>query len=387
MSEILFHGTDQRSPFAEALSKIAAEQEISIASPYLRLEVLRGLVDVAESWELITDLREWMGSIQAAEMQETVDFLQAHLYAVRDVAGLHAKLVLGPDTAYLGSANLTRSGLTRNHELGVVLDDADELVALREWYEGLWKGGKKRTHEEIEHLARAFSHDSAPDREERRKQAANWDVEDISRPQASLAPLRVEADSSASTSPMVQVDDRAWKRLVERLQLAPGRWWAERFFDLFARLLDATGLVCDDRRLAATIPTTTDLLPVSINDRYVLSGMWKTNRDLGFMVGPDFLLPDELADHCVHRGDGYEPNSHESEETVPKFTALDVFPDTTLPEELLEQWLHYSTKEASYRSGSMHRQYHQPILCEVARDTEMRARLFDEAFRPVTTHS
>ena len=59
---------------------------------------------------------------------------------VRGVCNLHAKLYLfGNTRAILTSANLTVTALTRNHEFGMVTEDAKIIAACRTYFDSLWR--------------------------------------------------------------------------------------------------------------------------------------------------------------------------------------------------------------------------------------------------------
>jgi hypothetical protein len=381
IARILSHNADAGSPFAVALSTIASCGELAIACPYIHLDVLRGLVAAVDCWRLLTDLPEWLAATPAANRAAAAKFISQHLDKIRDVDGLHAKLVLGDDAAYLGSANLTMAGLGRNHELGVMLDQPDELADLSAWYDGLWSQAQQRTRSDVERLAAVIAKHDAPERLSERVRSS-WDALRSQRPSKSLTAIlsRAQANPYGNSTSAHTFDDESWQRLVERVSLSPGRWWADRFFDLAADLLETTGLESGDPRLVTSIPRTYNRLSVSVNNRYVLTGMWKGERDFGLMVGMDYQLPADLQDQVVYPGYGYSSNSHESDDTVPRFLAFDIFPETRIPTDLLEQWRFYVELEKEHRSGSMHQQYHEPVVCQVAQDRELRTHLLHEAF-------
>ena len=59
---------------------------------------------------------------------------------VRGVRNLHAKLYLfGASRAIITSANLTGAALSRNHELGIVAEDAETIAACRTYFDNLWQ--------------------------------------------------------------------------------------------------------------------------------------------------------------------------------------------------------------------------------------------------------
>jgi hypothetical protein len=71
---------------------------------------------------------------------------------VRGVKNLHAKLYLfGSSRAIITSANLTDAALSRNHEFGMVSDDAAIIATCRAYFDDLWKrGGPDLTAPQVE---------------------------------------------------------------------------------------------------------------------------------------------------------------------------------------------------------------------------------------------
>jgi len=66
---------------------------------------------------------------------QTIDVLEASGVTVRELPGspvyLHAKLIAGSQSVYVGSQNFSETSLHFNRDVGVVLTDADELHMLQ----------------------------------------------------------------------------------------------------------------------------------------------------------------------------------------------------------------------------------------------------------------
>ena len=63
---------------------------------------------------------------------------------VRGVRNLHAKLYLfGSSRAIITSANLTTSGLEKNHELGIVTDSSCDIKTCQDYFDKLWESGQE----------------------------------------------------------------------------------------------------------------------------------------------------------------------------------------------------------------------------------------------------
>ena len=71
---------------------------------------------------------------------------------VRGIRKLHAKLYLfGKSRAIITSANLTRSALDRNHEFGLVAEDAPIIATCRAYFDDLWRrGGDDLVHDQVD---------------------------------------------------------------------------------------------------------------------------------------------------------------------------------------------------------------------------------------------
>lgn len=115
--------------FAEALCATRRGSGLlRVASPYLGVEVFRGLVG-AVPYRLLTDIDE---------SSEAVRELGFGADRVRHVPGLHAKVLIGDEAAVFGSLNFTKEALTRRFELGCVVTDSGVLEELRRWFDALW---------------------------------------------------------------------------------------------------------------------------------------------------------------------------------------------------------------------------------------------------------
>ena len=125
--------------FTEALSADASE--LRIICPFIKA----GVIDSLLSWQpgivqVITrfnlaDFAEGVSDIAALQKLLDVDA------RVRGVRNLHAKLYLfGASRAIITSANLTESALNRNHEFGMVADDAAVIERCRAYFDTVWQG-------------------------------------------------------------------------------------------------------------------------------------------------------------------------------------------------------------------------------------------------------
>lgn len=126
------------SPFHTAIMEIVTCREARIACPFLGVGYLRRVVGCASSWRLLTDVEAWLASQTVATRAQVVEFILAHRERVHHCGDLHAKVVVGGDRALVGSANLTAKGIGRRIEMGVRLDDCEQVGQLAAWFDRLW---------------------------------------------------------------------------------------------------------------------------------------------------------------------------------------------------------------------------------------------------------
>lgn len=137
------------SPFDEAILEVATGQSIQIISPYLGLSYLRRLTSCCQDWRLVSDIEEWLSAAKN-ERPQAFEFIKAHRDKIHHYEALHAKAVVGLHKAYLGSANLTDSGIRLRTEIGVQLDEPDAVRELNVWADRLWDVTQSPGVEELE---------------------------------------------------------------------------------------------------------------------------------------------------------------------------------------------------------------------------------------------
>ena len=138
--KLLYHslaGKSLASPFDVAILEVAAGHPIKIVSPYIGLSYLKRLLGISSDWTLVSDVEEWLSAARN-ERREARAFIESHSDKIHHYPSIHAKAVIGPHKAYLGSANLTTSGIQLRTEVGVLVEDKATLQELHTWFDGLW---------------------------------------------------------------------------------------------------------------------------------------------------------------------------------------------------------------------------------------------------------
>lgn len=139
--KLLYQSTthsSQTSPFDDAIVQASKGNPIKIVSPYIGLRYLKRLIGISSSWKLVSDVDEWLAAAPRNERLLIHDFLDVNRDQVRHYSGVHAKTVIGPLAAYVGSANLTLRGLLSRVELGFRVETTEHLDELHYWFDELW---------------------------------------------------------------------------------------------------------------------------------------------------------------------------------------------------------------------------------------------------------
>ena len=143
MSRILYHSLERSSadvsPFDRAILTVAAQANLRIVSPYIGISYLERIIERADDWFLVSDIEAWLSSLSFRARPRAWSFIRSNLDKIHHCKGIHAKAVIGNASAMLGSANLTDTGILSRTELGIFLDDREQVTELQGWFDGLWQ--------------------------------------------------------------------------------------------------------------------------------------------------------------------------------------------------------------------------------------------------------
>ena len=251
--------------------------------------------------------------------------------------------------------------------MGVQFDEEEKIAELREWFTRLWSESDPVDLEELDGLVKTSPSSSTH-----------------SGPTASLssdAP-RVDAsfveDIEPPTAESIEVDKEGHEALVNRVQLAPSREWANAFFRLLNDLIGATGLSEDDAELVTAIPQK-KRISISINRRMVLGAFFSGEPKTGFIIGAESENLDEL----IEKADGYldySANTGEDEEKTPHWVEYEGEPKRMVNPTFRREWMKAAIREIERASASVHKEAHEPLVYQSAVDEGYRNRVLSEAF-------
>lgn len=126
--------------------------ELRIICPFIKCGTIdRLLARRPKSTRVITrfNLNDFAAGVSDISALRSLLDAGAHVKGVRY---LHAKIYLfGSRRAIVTSANLTAAALDRNHEFGVVAEDAAVVTACRSYFDALWlRGGSNLTRKQVD---------------------------------------------------------------------------------------------------------------------------------------------------------------------------------------------------------------------------------------------
>lgn len=145
------------SPFDEALQQVANNATLlRIASPFIGLGFLQRTIKNAHDWHLLSDVEAWLNSLNRKHRAHCWEFIADNLGRIRHVAHLHAKVAIGNDKLFLGSANFTEMGILGRSELSILVSEAEPVSEATAWFDALWEVASPPILEEGDALVSAL---------------------------------------------------------------------------------------------------------------------------------------------------------------------------------------------------------------------------------------
>lgn len=159
--KLIYHDINkvgQVSPFDETLLQVALNADsLLLASPYIGLNSLTRIIEHAHEWRLLSDIEAWLQSGNKRHRTRCWDFIEGNIERIRHIPDLHAKVAIGNDKVFLGSANFTQKGLLGRTELSVLIDDKKLVDESINWFEGLWESASPPIIKEGDQLIEALN--------------------------------------------------------------------------------------------------------------------------------------------------------------------------------------------------------------------------------------
>lgn len=322
------------SPFWTAVEQVMMDSKtLRVACPYLAPAYVEELVDSVEEWRLVTDVQAWTRVYGGEKEAAIKSFVANHEERIRHYPGLHAKAVVGDESAVFGSANLTRNGMVERQEMSVRMTASERVSELQEWFDDVWTAGKQ-----IEKGV-------------------------LPTERTTVDPHRREQDGDALD-------------VFERLERAPNREWVESLLDVMREAVQIANLGEGDPRLV-TSAAQDDRLVVTVNSRYVCAGYLDGPPEVGFILANESDAVDEVVRN-VHPSDYYRFSTRDGRD--PHWVRFDRHPEEALPPEVRPAWEAAIEKEVERGTRSQYREHHDGRVYRLIVDDDYRDQVMAEVF-------
>ncbi|MBC6435915.1 hypothetical protein FM036_43055 [Nostoc sp. HG1] len=131
------------SPFDEAIREVSNSKELLIACPYIDLSYVKPFLHEQVNWRIISDVEAWLSLLQGKAREDIIKFFIKNTSKIHHYKNLHAKVFLGDHLCLIGSANLTRMGISQRAEMSILLDESNKINEIRQWFENSWSSSSE----------------------------------------------------------------------------------------------------------------------------------------------------------------------------------------------------------------------------------------------------
>lgn len=138
------------SPFDEAIHQISNNEELLIACPYIDISYVKPFLYKCNKWRIVSDVEAWLSAFQGKSREQIINFIVENKSQIHHFNNLHAKVILGNHLCLVGSANLTKMGITERVEMSILLDDNENFKEIQRWFENLWTESEEIDVTELE---------------------------------------------------------------------------------------------------------------------------------------------------------------------------------------------------------------------------------------------
>ena len=320
------------SPFDKAIIEIVRNRAVYIVCPYIGVNYFDRITRLANSWRLVTDVEAWISSQDRVARQNIKNVILNNSSAIHHYKDIHAKVIVSDGKAFIGSSNFTKTGITERVEMGVFIEEKEQVVELQKWFCDLWTESESVNPQDLEQYVTSIP------------------TPEINKPKTSLPSKAIPIKAS-----LVDIESR--NRLIDCIKkIAPDRAWIDDYFNLAKEIIEFTDLKSDDPRLVMSI-TRNGTIPRSINQRYIL------RHERGGGIG--LIMPLD-----------YGPQNYDKDGVIRAFDEG----DKKYFYNIKEYWKKAVLAELKRGKKSGYKKFHKPLIYEAIMNLSYRSKLFDEAF-------
>jgi len=372
--KLIYHdkesSTGDISPFDKTITELVRNRSVSIVCPYIGIDYFDRIIRLANTWRLITDVEEWISSHNREARQSIKDFILNNLSAIHHYKDIHAKVIVADDKAFIGSSNLTNKGITGRVEMGVLIEEKEQVGELQKWFSGLWVESESVNTQDLEKYISSIKSSSAYD-----------ELKKSNSPLPSKSPS-VKAnrvDIGTDVQDIIKRDKDSHQRLIESIRkTAPDRVWINDYFDLAKEIIEFTGLESDDPRLVMSI-TKKGKIPITINQRYVLR--YERDRGIGLIMPLDYGPQNYDKDRFIRAyDDGDEKYFYRNGVQEARWIVFERKNKIEFSEPIKDYWKQAVMTELKRSKNSGFKKFHEPIVYEAVMNLSYRNKLLEEVY-------
>lgn len=261
--KLIYHklGKNNESPFLNELLKLFKDSDVSMTCPYIDRKYLTILHDAANEVRIISDITEWLNSCSNTyERKKTLELIKDFGDKIHHCDNLHSKVFLNKERAILGSANLTVSGMRKNIEMSISIDDLKLIEELNFWFDDMWDKTKMIDSSDLIKLEKRIDNEGTIKATFERRKIGLSDGSPII-----MAGNPDEFKRIPNTSRDIPSE------ILEIAEFFPSRKWLAEFFDIWTYIIGYFKLKEDDQRVTLSIRNTRDRFSMIIGQRYVVT--------------------------------------------------------------------------------------------------------------------
>jgi len=358
------------SPFDKTVTEIVRNRSVSIVCPYIGIDYFDRIIQLANTWRLVTDVEEWIISHNRDARQSIKDFILKNLPAIHHYKDIHAKVIVADDKAFIGSSNLTNKGITGRVEMGVLIEEKEQVDELQKWFSGLWAESESVNTQDLEKYISSIK--SSPAYDELKKSNSPILLKSPS-VKANLV------DIGTDVQDIIKCDKESKQRLIESIRkIAPDREWINDYFDLAKEIIEFTGLGNDDPRLVMSI-TKKGKIPIIINQRYVLR--YERDRGIGLIMPLDYSPQNYDKDRFIRAyDDGDEKYFYRNGVQEARWIVFERKNKIEFSEPIKDYWKQAVMTELKRSNNSGFKKFHEPIVYEAVMNLSYRNKLLEEVY-------
>jgi len=358
------------SPFDKTVTEIVRNRSVSVVCPYIGIDYFDRIIQLANTWRLITDVEEWISSHNREARQSIKDFILKNLSATHHYKDIHAKVIVADDKAFIGSSNLTNKGITGRVEMGVLIEEKEQVDELQKWFSGLWAESESVNTRDLEKYI--FSIKSSPAYDELKK--SNSPI-----PSKSPSVKANRLDIGTDVQDIIKRDKESHQRLIESIRkIAPDIEWINDYFDLAKEIIEFTGLESDDPRLVMSI-TKKGTIPITINQRYVLR--YERDRRIGLIMPLDYGPQNYDKDRFIRAyDDGDEKYFYRNGVQEARWIVFERKNKIEFSEPIKDYWKQAVMTELKRSKRSGFKKFHEPLVYEAVMNLSYRNKLLEEVY-------